>query len=131
MKCTVASLIFQNVNLQSEKQLNKYGAHPNNVKQMHVMHAWPYGYDELTRSVPLANLTEPVYIPDYYRMHFPEDNSLTAPNVYVLSFSYISGGSAIAVSWVVSSQAPTCHFGSCNVISGDTLPPIEGIRHYT
>ncbi|MED6116893.1 hypothetical protein PIB30_104590, partial [Stylosanthes scabra] len=48
---------------------------------MHMMHASPYGYDELTWSVPLANPIDPVYILDHYRTHFPEDNSLIAPNV--------------------------------------------------
>ncbi|MED6223424.1 hypothetical protein PIB30_073856 [Stylosanthes scabra] len=59
------------------------------------MHAYPYDYDDLIRSIPLANPTDSVYIPDHYRTYFPEDNSLIAPNVYVLSFSYISGGSIL------------------------------------
>ncbi|MED6163920.1 hypothetical protein PIB30_084766, partial [Stylosanthes scabra] len=46
-------------------------------------------YDELTRSVQLANPTDPVYIPNHYRTHFPEDNSLIAPKIYVLSHIYI------------------------------------------
>ncbi|MED6176597.1 hypothetical protein PIB30_089727 [Stylosanthes scabra] len=35
------------------------------------------------------NPTGPVLVPDHYRTHFPEDNSLNAPTVYGLSHYHI------------------------------------------
>ncbi|MED6170476.1 hypothetical protein PIB30_031356 [Stylosanthes scabra] len=57
---------------------------------MSMMTAWPYGWNELIQSVIIANPTDPEYIPDHYRTHFPEDNLSNALNVYVLSHSHIN-----------------------------------------
>ncbi|MED6212203.1 hypothetical protein PIB30_080961 [Stylosanthes scabra] len=74
------------------RQLSKLEPAPEKPEIYEMRIPNPWIPNELTRSVPLANSTDPVYIPDHYRMHFPEDNLLIAPKVYVLFSIYIHGG---------------------------------------
>ncbi|MED6121053.1 hypothetical protein PIB30_026394 [Stylosanthes scabra] len=57
-------------------------------------------------SVILANPTGPVYIPDHYRTHFPEDNISNALNVYV-PFSFIYLGVSVSYTLIPPKQAET------------------------
>ncbi|MED6186537.1 hypothetical protein PIB30_067629 [Stylosanthes scabra] len=62
------------------------------------------GQGELTRSVIIANLTGPVLVPNHYRTHFPEDDTLIAPNIYVLFSIYNMGVSSFLI-WYAGTLA--------------------------
>ncbi|MED6125988.1 hypothetical protein PIB30_073900 [Stylosanthes scabra] len=59
---------------------------------------------ELTRSVIIANPTGPVHVPNHYRTHFPEDDTLIALNVYVLISIFNMGVSSFLI-WYAGTLA--------------------------
>ncbi|MED6212550.1 hypothetical protein PIB30_084470 [Stylosanthes scabra] len=77
--------------LQHASPLSKLEPAPEKSEIYGVRIPNPWILSELTRSVIIANPTGPVHVPNHYRTHFPEDDTLIAPNIYVL-ISYIYGG---------------------------------------
>ncbi|MED6152656.1 hypothetical protein PIB30_094128, partial [Stylosanthes scabra] len=109
---------------------------------------------ELIRSVIIANPTGPVLVPNHYRTHFPEDDTLIAPNVYVLFSIYNMGVSSFLI-WYAGTLAlvtpmacttpvvgycrkpgrqpagPHYHFGSRYVITVTFFLLTRGSKLYT
>ncbi|MED6160253.1 hypothetical protein PIB30_049811 [Stylosanthes scabra] len=71
----------------------------------------PWIPSELTRSVIIANPTGPVLVPNHYHMHFPEDDTLIAPNVYVLFSIYNMGVSSFLI-WYAGTLALVTRHGT-------------------
>ncbi|MED6138862.1 hypothetical protein PIB30_078426 [Stylosanthes scabra] len=71
-------------NLQHASPLSKPELAPEKSEIYGVRIPNPWILSELTRSVIVANPTGPVLVPNHYRTHFAEDDTLIAPNAYVL-----------------------------------------------
>ncbi|MED6139173.1 hypothetical protein PIB30_081422 [Stylosanthes scabra] len=75
-------------NLQPASPFPKLEPAPENSEIYGVRIPNPWILSELTRPVIVANPTGPVLVPNHYHTHFPKDDTLIAPNVYVLISIY-------------------------------------------